>query len=198
MPKRWWKRLVRKINQYHRQTDTRGAIDPPRVCVLPSSGTNGEILVMLDEIDVLHPVRAYWTGDIHPKNISADTLRACNLVPGEYGVHIEDASGARSGAISIELSSTLVPTISSYEIAHTSNDLARDGTITAHCENVSVPLRIVWSPTGAITNSSTLTGVAMGTYVATIIQSGDAPCHCLHATTPAVVDVEEEEASSSC
>ena len=101
-----------------------------------------------------------------------------------------DALGRTSGVTTVFVESTHVPSVVGYRIdRHASSDHARDGVITALCENVPDDAVFWWS-NGARTQGPTLSLVKPGSYVSVVISTGGRPVQCLHCSSSGVIDVE--------
>lgn len=169
-----------------RYTETRNFLSPPSVSVVPSTGDDGEITVYPPD-DAVAPVRAFWTSSV-PVTTSSDGMRVYGLPPGSYSFHVVDAKGYTSGAVQTQVEYSKTPIIKAYTVKHTTYDNARDGSVTAVCENLGGNFKLMWS-NGAITNGATLESVHAGQYVAIIIEVEGAPTQCVHAPEPAIVEV---------
>lgn len=173
-----------------RYTWTRDGILPaPSVEVIPCTHDDGEVRVVPPD-DAQPPVRAFWRGNV--ARTSGDTLRATGLEAGAVSVHIQDARGRTSGATTVQVESTLVPTVVGYESTDASMDCMHDGRVVARCKNAEGVSRVMWS-NGAQTNGLALRNCLPGTYVAMVVEVNGRACRCLHACPPAVVDVEPGE-----
>ena len=72
---------------------------------------------------------------------------------------------------------------------HASSDMARDGCITVHVENLTTECQFLWT-TGVVTNSNVLYDVTPGTYGVTLVSYDRVPIIFYHACAPAKVEIQ--------
>lgn len=174
-----------------RYTETRSNLDAPNVIATSSRDNDGELLV-IPQKDARRPVRAIWKGPHGIVRQSHDTLRATHLLPGVYSVHITDARGYTSGVVNASVDAFEIPTIVGYHVKHASGDTSRDGTVAAECNHLSdAEHAIFWWTNGAKTRGRELIGVPPGQYAALLIEVNDRSVQCLHACSPATVNVSQ-------
>ena len=155
-----------------------------------SNEIGGEIAILTQ-----FPITCEWRQNNNTAllNLSNDRLTAKNVKPGVYQILCCNSKGERK-TITAEVKKIPILIIDCYDITDASNDMARDGVITAKISNINnvKNIQYLWT-SGVITTEPILYDVSPGTYCISIISCDKIPIGYYHGCSPAIVRVKSEQ-----